>query len=351
MLNLSLGLVAAPTLVGAAAPSRDAWRIPAEQAPHARCWMAWPSLTVFWGKDLGAVRDVCAHVARTVATFEPVVMIARPDDVAGAAHACGPTVTVRAMPVDDCWMRDTGPLIATDPGGAFAGTLLNFNGWGNKQAHAADAQVAARICESLGYPHHVMPFISEGGAWEFDGEGTALTTESAVLNPNRNPGLSKSAVESAARRFFGVEKIIWLPGAGDYWTDGHIDGIARFVRPGKVVIETVADPRDPDASWLPRDAAALAVATDARGRTLQVVTMQRPRHVRSDSPYFCNCYINYYIANGGVVMARFGDSQADARARDLVAGLYPGRRVVQLDIDALAAGGGGIHCITLQQPA
>ncbi len=351
MLGLSLGLCAAPIAGAAATAPEPKWRIPAEQGPHKRCWMAWPSLTDFWGKDLSAVRDVCARVARAVAAFEPVVMFARPGDIALAAQACGPTVTVTAMPVDDCWMRDTGPLIATDKSGAFAGTLLNFNGWGNKQTHTADAQVATRICQSLGYPRHVVPFISEGGAWEFDGEGTALTTESAVLNKNRNPGLTKGEVESAARSFFGVEKIIWLPGAGDYWTDGHIDGIARFVRPGEVVIEAASDPHDPDASWLPRDAAALHAATDARGRRLCVVTMQRPLHVRSDSPYFCNCYINYYVANGGVVMARFGDTQADARARDVVASLYPGRRVVQLDIDALAAGGGGIHCITLQQPA
>jgi agmatine deiminase len=350
MLGLTLGLCAHPLTSAAAQLTRQQWRIPAEQSKHARCWMAWPARTEVWGKNLNAVRTVCARAAHAVAQFEPVTMVARPQDVGEALHECGHQVTVAEMPVDDCWMRDTGPLIAVDQHHNFEGCGLNFNGWGNKQSHAADAQIAGRVCESLKMPLHKMPFVSEGGAWEFDGEGTALTTESAVLNPNRNPGLTKNDVESAARRWFGVDKIIWLPGAGDYWTDGHIDGIARFVRPGEVLIETTSDPHDPDVPWLPRDAAALKSATDARGRKLRVFTMERPRYVRSTSPEFCNCYVNFYVANGGVVMARFGDDLMDARARNLVASLFPDRRVVQVDIDALAAGGGGIHCITLQQP-
>lgn len=351
MLGLLVALGARPFAGGAAGITRRQWRIPAERSRHARCWMAWPARSDVWGKNLNAVREVCARVARAIVQFEPVTMVARPEHAREAAHECGPRVRVVEMDVDDCWMRDTGPLMALDQYHDLGGCILNFNGWGNKQSHIADATVAARICSSLDISHHTMPFVSEGGAWDFDGEGTALTTQSAVLNSNRNPGLSKADVESAARDWFGVEKIIWLPGAADYWTDGHIDGIARFVRPGEVVIETVSDSHDPDTSWLPRDAATLRSATDARGRRLRVATMHRPRHVRSNSPEFCNCYVNFYLANGGVIMARFGDAVMDARARDLIASLYPDRRVVQIDIDALAVGGGGIHCITLQQPA
>ncbi len=349
LISLSLAVWVNPFQI-VASTLRSRWHIPAENAPHAGCWMAWPARSDIWGHDLSAVRDVCARVARAVSAFEPVTMFARPSHAKEAATACGPRTRVVSLQIDDCWIRDTGPLIAADREGVLAGSVLNFNGWGNKQPHTADAAVAARLCQSIGVAQHIVPFVSEGGAWEFDGEATALTTESAVLNPNRNPQLTKADVESAARRFFGVEKIIWLPGARDYWTDGHVDGIARFVRPGDVVIETASDPRDPDAPWLARDAAALRSATDARGRTLGITTLQRAPRVRSRSPDFCNCYVNYYLANGGLIMARFGDAVADARARDVVAALYPHRRIVQLDIDALAAGGGGIHCITLQQP-
>ncbi|HEV2038224.1 MAG TPA: agmatine deiminase family protein, partial [Candidatus Eremiobacteraceae bacterium] len=256
LIGLSLALWANPLHV-VASTLRTRWHIPAENAPHAGCWMAWPARSDVWGHDLSAVRDVCARVARAVGAFEPVTMFARPSHAKQAATACGPRIRVVSLQIDGCWIRDTGPLIAADREGVLAGSVLNFNGWGNKQPHTADAKVAARLCESLGVVQHIVPFVSEGGAWEFDGEATALTTESAVLNPNRNPQLTKADVESAGRRFFGVDKIIWLPGARDYWTDGHVDGIARFVRPGHVVIETASDPRDPDAPWLARDAAAL----------------------------------------------------------------------------------------------
>lgn len=351
MLGLSLGLWLDPFAMALASNPTPPGRIPAEWEPHARCWMAWPARVDFWGNNLEAVRDVCARIARAIVAFEPVTMLARPEQAHLAARACGPAVHVVAMQVDDCWMRDTGPLIAVDRARRFTGCVLNFNGWGNKQPHDADATVAMRMCELIDIPRSIVPFVSEGGAWDFDGEGTALTTHSAVLNPNRNPGLTKSDVDAAARRFFGVEKLIWLPGARDYWTDGHVDGIARFVRPGAVIVETASDPRDPDASLLPQDAGVLRAATDARGRKLTVTTMRRPGRVRSDSPNFCNCYINFYVANGAVIMARFGDTEADERARDVVASSFPGRRVIQLDIDALAAGGGGIHCVTLPQPA
>src|ERR1700730_9831572 len=213
MLGLLVALGARPFAGGAAGITRRQWRIPAERSRHARCWMAWPARSDVWGKNLNAVREVCARVARAIVQFEPVTMVARPEHAREAAHECGPRVRVVEMDVDDCWMRDTGPLMALDQYHDLGGCILNFNGWGNKQPHIADATVAARICSSLDISHHTMPFVSEGGAWDFDGEGTALTTQSAVLNSNRNPGLSKRDIEAAARDWFGVEKIIWLPGA------------------------------------------------------------------------------------------------------------------------------------------
>src|ERR1700680_991155 len=198
MLGLLLALGARP-FVSAAGGTRRRWQIPAEASRHARCWMAWPARSDVWGKKLGDVRAVCARVARAIVRFEPVTMVAPPEHAREAAYECGPRVRVAKIDVDDCWMRDTGPLMAFDQHYDLLGCVLNFNGWGNKQSHNADATVAARICGALNISHHDMPFVSEGGAWDFDGEGTALTTESAVLNSNRNPGLSKRDIEAAGR--------------------------------------------------------------------------------------------------------------------------------------------------------
>ncbi|MGW6919307.1 agmatine deiminase family protein [Kitasatospora sp. NPDC054939] len=330
------------------------YAMPAESAPHTRTFMAWPALEQVWGEDLPAVRADIAHVAQAVAGFEPVVLMARPDQSAEARQLCGSTVEVVDLPVDDLWARDTGPTFVTGPA-AIAGVDLDFNGWGDKQPHAEDGQVARRLLERYGIRRIQAPITGEGGGIEVDGEGTLMATESSWVNANRNPGKSREQIEAAMKELFGVRKVIWFAGvAGQDITDCHVDALARFAEPGVVVLHRPGPDTPPDI-WSRASDQALEVlrsTPDARGRTLRIVELPEP-DLGGDPdlpPEFLATYLNYYVVNGAVIMPRFGDRAADDRARGILAELHPGREVVPVGIDAIAAGGGGIHCSTQQQP-
>ncbi|MFJ3794106.1 agmatine deiminase family protein [Kitasatospora sp. NPDC090091] len=332
-----------------------AYAMPAEWRPHTRTFMAWPALEEVWGGQLPAARADIAHVAQAVARFEPVVLMARPDQSAGARQACGAGVEVIDLAVDDLWARDTGPTFVTGPGG-LAGVDLNFNGWGNKQTHAEDGQVARRLLDRYGIRRIEAPITGEGGAIEVDGEGTLMATESSWVDENRNPGRSRDQIEAAMKQLFGVGKVIWFAGvAGQDITDCHIDALARFAEPGVVVIHRPGPDSPPDI-WSRASDQALQVlrdATDAKGRRLRVVELAEPdlSGVPDPGKDFLATYLNYYVVNGAVIMPRFGDPASDDRAAGVLADLHPGREVVPVDINAIAAGGGGIHCSTQQQPA
>lgn len=333
-------------------PLEAGFRMPAEWAPHARCWMAWP-FRHYWGEALPETQRAYARVARAIASFEPVTMIAPPEAVADAARHCGPGIEVLPIAIDDSWTRDTGPAFLKADDGSHAGTAWRFNAWGGKyDRYEQDAQLAGRLCAHLGRPCYQSSLHLEGGAIHVDGEGTILTTESCALNPNRNPGLGKREVERELQHALGGTKVIWLPGElaeGDD-TDGHVDGLACFARPGLLLMETAMDPEDPRYEILQENRRALERATDARGRSIEIVPIEEAWEAVSESKAFCRSYVNLYIANGGVIMPRY-DVPGDARALAVVKRAFPGRKVVQVEIDDIAIGGGGIHCITQQQPA
>lgn len=251
-------------------------------------------------------------------------------------------------------MRDTGPVFVKNAKGELAGVDFNFNGWGNKQVHARDADVAAYVTESLGVERLETEWVIEGGGIEVDGQDTAIVTESCVLNANRNPGLGKAACEAELGRLLGLSKIVWLPGiAGKDITDGHTDFYARFAAPGVVVAALDEDPASYDHAVTKRHLAILQRAHDARGRRLRVAVLKSPTRVHPalETPEFAAGYVNFYVCNGAVILPQFGDGPADSNARALLRELFPRREIVQLNIDGIAAGGGGIHCTTQQQPA
>ncbi|MFI1200653.1 agmatine/peptidylarginine deiminase [Streptomyces sp. NPDC020883] len=340
------------------APPDDAggvdWRVPADDVPHTRTWMSWPSRRSIWGRRLAGVQQDIALVARTVATYEPVIMCA-PDETAAeaATAACGPGVTViDSIPTDDLWMRDTCAVFRRDGRGNLDAIGLNFNGWGRKQTHRDDAEVACSVAEFNGIAFGEAEFVGEGGAIETDGDGTVLATESSLVNDNRNRRMSRDEVERAVLAAYGAEKMIWVPGVrGRDITDNHIDVTSRFIRPGVVMVQI--PPGDRNDVWA-KDArqqyAILSAATDAKGRRLQVIRLDGPDTVRSRSSTFVDSYLNFHLVNGAVITAQFGDAKADAAARRTLAEAFPGREVVQLDVDRLMAGGGGIHCSTMHQP-
>ncbi|WP_369374265.1 agmatine/peptidylarginine deiminase [Streptomyces sp. cg36] len=349
------GAALATTTSGTARAAAGPFRVPAEDGRHTRTWMAWPDSTSIWGGALSGVQADIALIARTVAKYEPVVVCANSGSAAKARSMCGSTVTVlSSIPVDDCWMRDTGPVFRTDGAGGLDAVGLSFNGWGNKQTHAKDALVAERIAAWTGVAFTRAALVGEGGAVEQDGSGTLMATRSSLVNRNRNPGLSESRIAAALCDAYGASKVIWFDGVrGQDITDDHVDATSRFLSPGEALVQM---PLSTDTDVYARDArqqyATLSAATTSTGGPIDTMSLQGPDYdkIRSTNRDFLASYANYYLCNGAVISGQFGDTRADAAARATLARLYPDRRIEQLDIDRLGTGGGGIHCVTQQQP-
>lgn len=329
------------------------WRMPDEGEPHLRTWMAFAGSASIWGDLLGPVQRDLARVANAIVRFEPVHMLVNPQDAARAAKLLDPRVVLVECPLDDLWVRDTGCVFVKNAAGDKAAQDFNFNGWGDKQVHGKDARVAAFMAQYSRVPHQESALVLEGGGIEVDGHGSAIITESCVLNDNRNPGVGKAAVEAALQQALGLRKILWLPGiAGQDITDGHTDFYARFVRPGVVVAALDTDPQSFDHAVTRKHLDILRRSTDADGKPLEVVVLQAPTQPRNShrSRDFAAGYLNFYVCNGAVIAPEFGDSAADEAAHSTLARLFPQRQVVPVAIDAIAAGGGGIHCATQQEP-
>ena len=326
--------------------------MPAEWEPHERCLMAWPARAELWGASMDAARADYATVARTIAEHEPVLMVARPEDAADAAARCGEGIDILELPLDDSWLRDSGPVFVDDGASGLVGVDFDFNAWGRKFApYDADAALARRLLERLGVPCEHAPLVIEGGALSVDGEGTLITTEAVVLNPNRNPGLSRRAAEALLGEHLGVEKVIWLAGGlvEDRDTDGHVDNVAQFIGPGRVLAQTVEDPDDPDHAGLQDNLARLRAARAARGRPLEVIEMPLLPRFREGERSVAAPYVNLYLANGAAIVP-VGGRKEDKPALALLDAALPGREVVAVPGDLLALGGGGVHCVTRQQP-
>ncbi|MGO1075915.1 agmatine deiminase [Inquilinus sp. CA228] len=335
-------------------PASLGYVMPAEWEPHSRCWMAWPCRDEVWGEQMDAARTAYADVARAIADFEPVTLVCNPSDVAEASLTLGngTAIDVVSMEIDDSWLRDSGPTFLLDRNGHLAGAHWRFNAWGQKyQPYSRDAVVAKRILKHVGARRFRAPFVLEGGAIHVDGEGTVLTTEQCLLNPNRNPDITKAQVEQNLRDWLGISTVIWLPeGIEDDETDGHVDEIACFVRPGVVLALSTDDKSDGNFDTLQTNLDILRSAKDAKGRPLQVIEVPQPARQEHNGKRLSLSYVNFYIANGGVVMPAF-DVAEDERAFRIIRDAFPNRRVVQVHARDIFLGGGGIHCITQQQPA
>lgn len=327
---------------------------PDEAGPHERTFMQWPvSREVYQDRRfLDLVQQKIALIANTIAEFEPVVLMMDATHEAAARRLVGAKVEILDIPTDDLWCRDSGPIFVRDTAGRLAISHIQFNGWGGKQSHLNDGRVAERVSQVFGIPLRPTGLVGEGGGVEADGDGTLIAHESSWVNPNRNTA-PKDVVEERLLNAMGAEKVIWAPGvSGADITDFHIDSLARFVRPGLAVIQL---PEQPDAADAWSRASfetlqALEAAQDAKGRSIEIVTIPEPYDTRVAAPDFVASYVNYYVCNGAVIAAAFGDRAADARAEETLRRLHPDRDVVMLNVDALGELGGGVHCATQQQP-
>jgi len=329
--------------------------------------MWWPWARSVWDPGLrdpdglSAARDAYAAVALAISRFEPVRLVTRPVDAADARARFGDAIDIIELPVDDAWARDTGPSFLLGPAGELAGVDWEFNNYGNEawagkealpeSAFANDRRIASRLLERLGARRFAAPLVMEGGAFHVDGAGTMLVTEECLLHPNRNPSLNRQEIESLLLEYTGSEKMIWLGrGLIDDETNGHVDELACFVRQGVVLALTRDDPEDPDYAAVQDNLDRLTAATDARGRSLEIIALPAAPPVFHRSVRLSLSYVNLYIANGGIVMPSFDAPEHDAAAAAILAGAFPGREIVQVPALDIFAGGGGIHCITQQQP-
>jgi agmatine deiminase len=336
-----------------------AWTMPAEWEPHDATWMAWPSGGYTLGEtpaEAEEARQTWAAVANVVAEFEPLHMLVPPTELAEARRRLSSEVVLHEAPLDDAWYRDIGPTFVLGPAGLGAVNWV-FNGWGAQDwaTWELDAVASVVATEVSGAERIDSPMVNEGGGIHTDGAGTFLVTETVQLDPFRNPGWTREQVEAELARTVGARKVIWLPRGlardGErFGTRGHVDIVATFNAPGRLLLHQQRDESHPDAA-ISRDLAALLIdQTDALGKPLEVVALPAPTILRDDEGWVDHSYVNHYVANGAVIACAF-DDRADDEAREILAGAYPGRTVVQLDARPIFARGGGIHCITQQQPA
>lgn len=334
--------------------------MPEESEPHERTWMAFvANEAIYYRRQLPEIKQNLTLIAKTIAQYEPVSMLVSPQDydeavtlLDGLSNHAYP-ITLHDFTVDDLWLRDTGPSFVKDAQNKKLAVNFNFNGWGNKQRHTRDAQVASFIAETAGSAEFISNLVLEGGCFELDGHGTAIMTKSCIINDNRNPDYTFSEIETELKALLGLRKIIWLDGiAGKDITDGHTDFYARFTSQANVLVsrETYEDSFDYQVT---RDnIRALQSATDADGNPLNLTIIDTPETINEffGVDEFAAGYIGYYVCNDAVILQKFGDDFADNNAFDILAEAFPDRTIEQIAIDGIASGGGSIHCATQQEP-
>ena len=360
------------TLAGT--PAADGFRMPGEFEPHAGCWMLWPERPDNWREAARPAQLAFVQVATAIAQFEPVTVGASTPHYNAARALLPERVRVVEMAHDDSWMRDVGPTCVVDGRGAVRGVDWHFNAWGGLAGGLyfpwdQDDLVARKVLDIERLDRYRAALVNEGGAIHVDGQGTALVTEECLLNANRNPHLQRSDVERQLRDYLGVSHIIWLgKGVFNDETDGHIDNLACFVRPGEVCLTWTDRRRDPQHAISLDAWERLHEARDARGRRLKVRRLPMPGpltlHAREAAGLVARAdtrervagerlaasYVNFYIANGGIIMPLL-DARTDRAAARRLQSLFPARRVVGVPAREVLLGGGNIHCITQQVPA
>ncbi|MCY4062473.1 MAG: agmatine deiminase [Chloroflexi bacterium] len=355
-------------------PKADGFRMPAEWEAHVGCWMLWPQRPDTWRNGGKPAQRAFVEVARQISRFEPVTMGVNSDQYENARALLPSTVRVLELSSNDAWIRDCGASFVVDDKGEARGVDWNFNAWGGLQKLMyfpwdQDKLVAAKMLEIESLDRYQAPLVMEGGSFHVDGQGSLITTEQCLLHPNRNPELTRAEIEQLLSDYLNIEKILWLPrGVYEDETDGHVDNICCFARPGVVAMTWTDDKADPQYERSAEAYDALRSARDARDRPLEIHKIHQPDPMTMtqeeaagldvvDSAFFrptgerlAGSYINFYIANGGILLPQFHDRHDD-HARRKLAQLFPNHEIIGVQSREILLGGGNIHCITQQQPA
>lgn len=335
------------------------WRMPHEGDRHERLWLAWPTQGYTLGdtaEDAETARRTWAAVANATAAFEPVTVVVHPRDRDLAPRYLDPAIEIRVREIDDAWIRDSGPSFVTD-GSRLGAVTWVFNGWGQQEwaSWEHDSTLAPAVADWAGATCVDSALVNEGGGMHVDGMGTVLVTETVQRDPARNPGLSRADVEAELARTIGATHVVWLPrgltrDSDRYGTRGHVDIVATIAAPGRLLLHDQRDPAHPDHAVTAQIRAVLAEARDARGKPFEIVDLPAPRVLQDGDGFVDYSYVNHVLVNGGVIACAFGDPN-DADAAAILRDTYPGREVVSVDARPLFERGGGVHCITQQQPA
>ena len=355
-------------------PRQDGFHMPGEFEPHAGCWMLWPERPDNWRQGAKPAQKAFADVAAAISRFEPVSMGVSQAQFRNARNLLPPDIRVVEISNNDSWMRDCGPTFVINTIGAVRGIDWEFNAWGGLESGLyfpwdLDNLVPLKVLELERLDRYKAPIVMEGGSFHVDGQGTLLATEECLLNPNRNPSLSKTEIEQYLIDYLNVEKIIWLK-QGVYLdeTSGHVDNLCCFVCPGVVALTWTDDRSDPQYEISASAYDILMNATDAQGRRLEVHKIHQPNPIiisqvesegvdsvdgsqpRQSGQRLAGSYVNFYITNGGVIVPQFADSH-DQPALQTIRSIFLKRTVVGVSAREIILGGGNIHCITQQQPA
>ena len=355
-------------------PRADGFRMPAEWEPHAGCWMLWPQRRDTWRNGGKQAQHAFVEVATQVSRFEPVTMGVNADQFENARAMLPPQVRLIELSNNDAWMRDCGTTFVVNDGGTVRGVDWDFNAWGGLQKMVyfpwdQDDLVPSKMLEVESLDRYKAPLVMEGGSIHVDGQGTLVTTEQCLLHPNRNPDLSRAEIEQHLGDYLNIANIIWLPrGVYKDETDGHVDNLCCFVRPGVMALTWTDDKDDPQFERSAETYDLLKSARDARGRQLEVHKVHQPDPMtmtreeaagldlvdsavlRPEGKRLASSYINFYVANGAIILPQFGDRH-DLAACQKLAQLFPDRNIVGISAREILLGGGNIHCITQQQPA
>ncbi len=354
-------------------PAQEGFWMPGEFEPHAGTWMLWPERTDNWRLGAKPAQQAFTAVAAAIALAEPVTVGVSSRQFDNARAQLPERVRVVEVSSNDAWMRDVGPTGVVDKRGRVRGVDWQFNAWGGLNGGLyfpwdLDEQVAAKVLEVERLDRYCAPFVLEGGAIHVDGKGTLITTEECLLNPNRNPGMQRADIEAGLQRYLGIEQVIWLGrGMVNDETDGHVDNLCCFVKPGEVALAWCEDSSDPQHEVSREAYDRLKSARDARGKALKVHKIPQPPPLllsaveaagidavpgtrpRNAGDRLAASYVNFYIANRHVVMPLLHAS-TDRRARTAIARALPGRKVIGVPAREILLGGGNIHCITQQLP-
>jgi agmatine deiminase len=333
------------------------YKMPPEWAKHSRTLISWPvRASLCYPEHYEGVCGGYAQTIRAIAEFEPVTVVVNPSelDAVRALFAGNERIECLAVEHNDAWLRDNGPTFVVNGDGDVAGINWKFNAWGGKYARwDLDDMVAPRVLEHFGKRVFDAPLVMEGGSIHVDGEGTLLTTEECLLNPNRNPQLQREQIVEALKNFLSIEKVIWLPrGLSGDETDGHVDNVACFAAPGKIILQVCDDQADENYDITQENLRILRETTDARGRNLEIIPIQQPPRRAHAGNRLTLSYLNFYLVNGGIILPVFGETaeETDRQAVETLGKVFPDRRIRTVDGMAVIREGGNVHCTTQQMP-